>query len=986
MPYRPLQLTRVVYPLMGGVDTKIHGHVLPAPKLQTCENAYVEQTGSIRRRPGRSLLSRTIVDGTSLADMTAFGTYKGNLLGFTIDGSGSAIGGKGYEYSESLLRWVSKGSVESFRVRTQNVAQEQISQGDSGTANGVTVVAYTATAGLKITLLDANGTVLKQPYVVSATGLYPRVVVRANIAYAFYWESSTNAVRVVIFDCATATSLGTMSPSPVTVATTDATYPQYDVSPNTSYGVFLAYNDTTASRITFGFVDTSGVLASTSTAATVTNDIRRLSVDVAPGNAMHGIFYATGQGVANDCYALHRSYNGAAWTATATSGAIQTGISVGSAVQDVTCKYLSATTLYVYYQMNDASSGTTQIYVRLASYTTGGTTTQLRNFMRSYIISDPARADDGLIYLWLQGVGHDVNLLYRHDGVVMAKAVEQGPYPAAPQDVGWLANLDLASGSMTMAQVYLGGAGAASGSPLDLASLRRVIVDTAHASSYAAAEYNEELFLAGGFLQAYDGDAFVENNFLTPYHSDFITDLPTTTAGTHLTLLADYSYMFIPESIDKRGNRSLGTNFGVYSPNTLTGTENKITFTIPSVPDTRKSNVVIGVYRTTANPTEDTPHYRIGQVANNTAVDSLTYVDTAADVDIVDNETFYQDAGELENTAPPAGHLLAFGNGRVLIAGFADLPNKVMASKEFIPGRELSFSDFLPSIDFPETGGPVTAIAVMNGFVVGFKEGQIYRAGGDGPNNTGFGGFSQPELVSADTGTLSPRSVVVTPMGIFFEGAKGKMLLTQSFQVVYIGAPLEKLTDPGECVGASLLPTLQQVRFTYTSTTHVFDYYHQQWYVFTHGSEGLPAVWNDTLVAITGAVPVYGVATVWDDAGEDYAVTLTLGWAHGESLHADSMVRKIGLTGESLAAHNLAITIAYDYNTTGAQFIDEVVAAAGVLRRDHRLNRRVDAGVQITIRDAFLNIYGEYDVLSTAGFRLNELVFELGSRSQMIGR
>lgn len=64
--YAPTAFEPVPYPLTGGVDTKFHGIALPPPKLQSCENAYVDQTGSIQRRFGRTALSTLDTAGATI--------------------------------------------------------------------------------------------------------------------------------------------------------------------------------------------------------------------------------------------------------------------------------------------------------------------------------------------------------------------------------------------------------------------------------------------------------------------------------------------------------------------------------------------------------------------------------------------------------------------------------------------------------------------------------------------------------------------------------------------------------------------------------------------------------------------------------------------------------------------------------------------------------------------------------------------------------
>ncbi len=1016
--YRPTQFEPVPYPLSGGVDTKFHGLVLPPPKLQVCKNAYADQTGSLQRRFGRSLLTSNIQGGATVGTLTALSTYKNNLLGFTMGDPN--VPGAAYEYSQTEAKWVAKGDVESPRVRSENIAKSGAEagalQGDSSTANGVTVHAYVEQepsganlqSSVRITVIDANGTVLKKAYTLYATTtasadrvIGVRCVARANLVYVFWYDPDLTDLRVAILDATSSSSLGTMEPTPVTVTgDIGPTSPHFDVASNSTYGIFVAWNDTTASQLSFGFVDTSGALVNTSTTAAVSDFIVDgfISVAVATGNAMHGIAYVVGT-QPNDVYALHRSFNGTAWSVTATSGALDTAVPGGTLVRNLGCSYSGGSVLRLVYTIADTANPT----VYQAQYSTAGAaSSRIGTLRHSWLASKPRLGlDDTKFYFWVvansgaSNAATRVLFLMRQDGVVVAKALDvQGAFKVYNTPVS-LPRIEasLAAGATRFGVTvpYLTGALASVGFQSQVLGLRRVLVDMVHEDSHEAVEAaGESLHMAGGYLQMYDGESFVEAAIMLPLDTGSVADpAQATIAGTHLTATAIYAYHFIYAWSDLRGQRVLGTNLGVKTCPVLTGTNNQHTFTLPTLAHTRmlapRGDAVILVYRTLANPTADSPHYYIGQVTNDPTASTVTFVDTVADTAAATSETFYQDTGELENTAPPTGYLLAAGNGRVFVAGIADLPNTVVPSKIRTDGRVLEFSDFLPRIVVPDAGGPITALAVLNETLVIFKKSAIYRVRGDGPNNLGFGDWLTPELVSADTGTAIARSVVVTPMGVMFEGVKGKMLLTQAYTLAYVGAPLEKLSAPGTCKGAVLVPALQQVRFSYAATTHVYDYYHQQWYVFTHGSDGATCRWNDVHTALDTGV-VYDDAAVWTDAGDPYTMEITLGWVTSpRTRRGDLQVRQVALTGESLAAHNLAIFVAYDQGAP-VGLIEQSIAGAGVLEPLWRVSRQYCSSIEVTIRDALLDVYGADVVVASAGMRLVELAFELGLRSTMLGR
>jgi hypothetical protein len=182
------------------------------------------------------------------------------------------------------------------------------------------------------------------------------------------------------------------------------------------------------------------------------------------------------------------------------------------------------------------------------------------------------------------------------------------------------------------------------------------------------------------------------------------------------------------------------------------------------------------------------------------------------------------------------------------------------------------------------------------------------------------------------------------------------------------------------------VPASQQVRFTCDSFTLVYDYYHSQWYKFSHTlSPGTGVVWNDVFTWPNGSM-LYENSSVWNDDGTNYQVTLVLGWMHGSALPSDISIRKIGLVGQSLGQHYLGIMISKDQATAVNQAIDETIVASGPIQKQWRVKDQVVSQMEVTIVDWSTAVYGFPFSLTTAGFCLNELTFELALRNQLMGR
>jgi hypothetical protein len=990
----------VAYPIFGGTDTKVSSFVLPAPKLSLVQNAYSSLTGSLQRRPGRTAITSTDTNAVAITSFKALATYKGGLLGF----AGPTASQAEKVYDKSSLGWVDRGQQTSAKVTSQVIlssADDIWFMDHATTAAGITVYAANTTVSaasvIAVTIQDSNGVTLVNNYQICASGWAPRVVLHGTMVYIVYYDITNTRISCNIVDTSTAALMNsTLAAASTSVATDMAvllTGAIFDIVDNATYGVFIAYYSNVANTLKWGFINSSGALVSTSTYLAGGAAVA-ISVAVATGDAMHGISYLTTLG-ANNVFTLLRSWNGAAWTATASSATLGGG-TIGASV--VASRFDSATQLRVFWSGDEVVTTSTGFNGKMTqvTYTTGGTITAGSTLRHTSIASKPFAGPTGEHYIIVTtSLGAVTDLqralyVYRCADGVAARLVgqlEQNFASNVPL-FGHLAQVVAVSATKWS---YPGGYNidATNGAGL---GFKRYTVEWAHGASHKTIEVGESLYVAGSIPMQYDGVSFTESGFLRYVDTSDVVATPSNGAGSMAPNLS-YSYRVIPMWTNARGERDLGTDSGAITV-ALGAADDTVTLSIPTIAHTFKqgtttsvsrANLEFAIYRTEDTPTSDSPFYLVGTVANNPAADEVTYVDGATDASILDEVTL--DEESLENIAPPPGYILAQAGGRQWIAGVPGKPNTIVASKTRLPNEPILWTDAL-TIDCPEAGGAIVAMEALGETLVIFKESRIYRMRADvGPNNTGtLGSFLTPELVSADTGCEGQRSVAVCPMGLMFDGVKGIMLLDQSFGVKYIGAPVENDTSIGTVNGAVCLPSQQQVRFSGSSRTHVYDYFHSQWYVFTHGSQGPTVEWNDVHTAIHSAnvVAYDDPATFYDTGTTVYAMTITLGWMKlPQTLQGDMRIQRIGLTGIQLGA-NLSLTVSLYKNfdeTSAFQTVEVTSASTGVFIRQPRLSQQVVSALRVSITDAV-----GLTATSTAGLRLNEVVFHVGVRGTGLAR
>lgn len=148
---------------------------------------------------------------------------------------------------------------------------------------------------------------------------------------------------------------------------------------------------------------------------------------------------------------------------------------------------------------------------------------------------------------------------------------------------------------------------------------------------------------------------------------------------------------------------------------------------------------------------------------------------------LTDNPILYTDGGVQQNDLAPSCRCLV-ATEETVVAGPLWDRTLWQESKPIVPGEPANFSDFDGyKIRFPED---TVAGAYMDGALVVFAERAIYAAFGQGPDDKGAGGSRSVRTIVTGLGCRNERSVLTTPLGVFFESHRGIELLPRG-----LGAP-----------------------------------------------------------------------------------------------------------------------------------------------------------------------------------------------------
>lgn len=382
---------------------------------------------------------------------------------------------------------------------------------------------------------------------------------------------------------------------------------------------------------------------------------------------------------------------------------------------------------------------------------------------------------------------------------------------------------------------------------------------------------------------------------------------------------------------------------------------------------------VLSLWRTKV---DETTFYRVTKVLNpiynNISVDYISFDDTIADVSLEGDDLLYTTGGVVENIEIPAVNMLTSYRSR-MIGVPSESPYSFWYSKQVIPGTPVQWSDvFVSNID--QKGGPITALGTMDDKLILFKKSLIYYMVGDGPTSTGVNNdFTQPQLISTDSGCINKKSVVITPIGTMYQSSKGIYLLDRALEVKYIGADVESYNNV-TITSAQLVSNFNQVRFTLeTGITLMYDYYFQQWSVFKNYNAVDSAIVDGYYYFIneTGQVNKETQGQYLDN-GAYIPLKIQTNWLNMAGLQGYERFYKVLVIGHYKSPHNLTFNAFFDFDEDSFQeTVIPVETDPGVYQYRIFLSRQKCESIRFSLEDSELSPLGE-------GFYLSAIAFEVG--------
>lgn len=901
----PLQKQGANITFGQGVQTKTDPFQVPAGQLLSLQNAVFNTSNLLQKRNGFPDL--TILN----AEVLSLSTLNNNLLA-----SGKSL----YALSASTNTWVNEGLVEPIRLSNQALVRTNFAQVISDAIlaeNNVLCTAFVENNNTYYQITDYTTGQLLVPQQQIAGAKNPRVFSLNQWFIILFGRNSSGAKLsyIAISKANPNINMGIQDLS--TLLDTDDSFFDAVSDNETLYAVFNASDVGGATRVIA--LNTSLVASTSQVVATSACDKGAITLDETTSTPTVYVFHYLDS--APDL--RYRIYS-----SNLLPLLVDTSINSVDTILNVTAQVKNGTGT-VYYEVENTYSYGSELtnFIQKNTIDFSGTVGSDVEVVRSVGLASKAFTIEDNVYM-LSTYSNDLQpsyFLINSDGAVISRLAYSNGFGYYSQlsnvtvfglkaFVPYLRRTIVKSVNRAQGATSVAGIFALTG--VDYASFE-----------FAVTQYNAETAMSqhytGGMLWQYDGRKPVENGFhLWP---DYIDATPST--GTGSMTAQQYYYQFIYEWTDANGITQRSAPSLPISLN-LTGMDNTVTLNVNTLRLTQKTGVntirIVGYRWSAAQQT----YYQFTSVttptANNTTVDSVSIVDELADSSIIGNSILYTTGGVVENIAAPANDSITLYKNRLMVVD-SENKNTIWYSKQLIENEPVEMSDLFtiyvpPSKDAP---GGLTAISTMDDKLICFKRQALQYLVGIGPDNTGAqNDFTDPVLITSTVGSTNQRSIVSTPIGLMFQSDKGIWLLGRDLQTSYIGAPVQAYNN-FEITSAVVVPGTNQVRFTLDNRqVLMYDYFEQQWGIFTNIAAVDSVIYNNshTFIDESGNVRQEQIGS-YLDGSVPVVMQFTTAWLKLTDLQGFQRAYFAYLLSNYKTPHKLQISISYDYNPASQQII-----------------------------------------------------------------
>lgn len=946
-------------PLVGGLDSKSHPFAISAPYCAICENVVFTEPGSMAKRWGHAALGSSVDAGGDLSaiadDNGLAGGTLSNIRGMArrddelvCFGENSLDVGvpRAYSWSKSLSKWVDRGHYEGVEVTSKSVVNSPAEQIDADRAEyrsgDVWVIVYAwseydgGTGTVHLQVFDGNtGAVLSNDIDLGSGTDRPRCI-NVDTKLQVWYRSTSDLLKVKVIDPTDVS--GTINNAAITFVDTNIAGTAYDIVKRGSTQAIIVYNklDSGNNRYEIAIVNSAGSAVTTATKTTLSTR--------AGGDPLVVAYQATADRIAvfrvseADTKIYGDIINGTSLADVTMSTLVVDTASTGwkkataswRTIADGDGKYkciffasytgaaglLESTTSVIVarYLRDDASTA-------VVAGPSGSTYWSVQAEIASRAFTRGSKVYFMLLYKQQTDSLQLTYILYREDGLIIARPLSWNGGIVGTDF--WMPQFEaLASDRFAVALTYRQKMTASR--TQDLYSdhnIKDIVVDFASLVPYRGVQIGKALYMAGGYLAMYDGLGVVEQNFLVAPYKGAVSGMASTGGSMND---GTRTYKLYWAWRNAQGELERSTYIDTFSTTFNNGTSTqKATLKLPSLVHTMKLGQRtlpnLEVYRTEAagstfylvtslDPTNTSGLN--GHLVTDLDRDFITtWSDGISDTDLVTKVPDYLNSGELDNLTGMSATMIAQGQSRLFIAGMED-PNKIWYSKLWQTDDVVAFNDAL-ELTVPPDGGPITGIGAIDSGIIVWKKNRIYLVNGLGPDNLGNGAYTEPQLLSADTGCSDVRTLTQTPQGWLFKSPKGWRLLSSGNEIQDIGSPVADYDSQTFYDVLTLEDQNLILCVTSSGKTLAYDYFVNQWSTWT-APLGIAAKLFDGGYVVASTSAVTKKTTTKTDSGSAFNWDVETPWLYPADMLGFGRLWEIALLGEYMAAHNLRVRIYYN--------------------------------------------------------------------------
>lgn len=914
-------------PFTGNIDQSIADKLLPHSHFETLENVISDKTARLIKRCGYTQLSKDISPSGTIGTCVRLIEHNGELLmadGRALYGFNTSIAGN---------KWTSKGTyipmVSDVTPITTNITGPRRS---IGYANGHVVIITQGldTAGSPSDTVDVielstkNKTIANMALssfgggVSGSAGYYRTVSIDTpshKKVFFVYHDQFNHSIKAILVDCLTPFA----TPTVVTLATDTLVSPavvDVDAIIKGTDNFYVAYQDNT-NLLRILVVGATGVVTSSANigADDPTGEIALMTDD---GATNYYCAYVASTGALRIC-----GFTGS--TPTQVFAPVSISAAPGTVDAIVGCAK-DADEIYVYWEVySGATADPHNNRIYSASVQNNGTiTTAAAVFLRGLNIASKPFVFNGIAYFAVAYESPSGTTWAGRNQTAMQNTmflVDETKKIVARTLVGQSYCLNHSTMSLSDVINVSTGKYAILGARFNNEVIFQTEAISANTKYYEAVMVDFDFYNHGNNISV-DGNLLIQDGQLWLYDGEYVTEhgfqlYPQGLYGTAGTpgagyALTDgtYQYKVAYAYTDENGKFYISAPSGAFSITLSAGGANQnVTLNIPTLRITSKQLVYIFVYRTTNG---GSIFYNLQYQINDPTVDVITITEGLNDTTLAACPVLYTDGGALDHIAPPSGRYVCSHNNRIFIAS----EGAVYYSKEIIEDNGAQFCDALRVL-IDKDGGEICSLASQDGNLIIFQEKRISRIYGEGPNDLGVGGYSNPILITSDIGATVNTPILPWAGGVLFKSPKGIWAIDRSLQTTYIG---EKIQDYNSySVNAmTLLKDDARIQLLIAGVGVVlcYDYTNGRWSVFTNHSGEDACVWQNKYCFASSTGQANKESTAYTDGSTEITAKIKTGWLTVGGILGFERVWWVYLYGEWLSAHTLNIKINYPDGTS----------------------------------------------------------------------